>query len=366
MRTLILAVALISCAPPPVPPEPKPTELILPVEHATDVPLQMYVRTNGEWDTSITYALGDDHPTSLTITPSPEVYVIQGCSVPKGTATWSRLSNLQGGGASLSLANGVLSVTLLFEGTVTALLEGQATGIDCNGVTSLPLQHTLTIRVARISSFVVDQLHQRWPGCEQSVVIPAGVEAWIPQAHPLDASGQRFEAANAPKPAAITLRSTGGLSRTAESWELTAEAGHVELGFDTDKPVAGLKSFEVVGPEALTRVDAQLFLRKAAAKGSVSEQLTDGESYLLWYPEQENLVDLQVNDATTTAGKLCMPIPVEWLAAISSTPAQCGPAGGEQYGGGLPVAKILSPGECRLEVTIPSTSHRWATSFTTR
>jgi hypothetical protein len=366
MRFLSLALVLISCAPPLAPSDPKPTELILPAEHASDLPLQMYVRANGEWETTIDYAIGDGYPTELTITPPSSVYVIQGCSGPQGAAAWTALSNIQGSGATLALRDGVISVTLLGEGTITVTLEGQATGMDCNSATSLSLLHTLTLRVRRISGFVVDQLHQRWPGCEQSVVIPAGVEAWIPQAHPLDSSGQRFEAANAPKPVAITLRSTGGLSRTAESWELTAEAGHVELSLDTTRSVAGLKSFEVVGPEALTRVDAQLFLRKAAAKGSVTEPLTDGESYLLWYPEQDNLVDLQVNDATTTAGKLCLPIPRAWLTATSSTPGQCGPAGGELYGGGVPVAKISSLGECRLEVTIPDTSHRWATSFTTR
>lgn len=368
MRFFALALVLISCAPPlPSPePTPRPTELVIPAEQATDLPLQMYFRTNGEFETSIDYALGDGYPTSLTITPSSSVYVIQGCSVPKGTATWTGISNLQGSGATLSLANGALSVTLLSEGTITATLEGQATGINCNGTTSLALRHALTLRVRRVTGFVVDQLHQRWPGCEQHVVIPAGVQAWIPQAHPLDTNGQRFEAANAPKPVAITLRSTGELSRAAESWELTASAGHVELSFDTTKPVDGLEFFEVVNADALTQVDGRLVLRKAAAKGSVIESLTDGESYLLWYPEQDNLVDLQVDDATTSAGKLCMPIPVAWLSATSATPARCGPTGGEQYGAGLPVAKILSLGECKLEVTIPNTSHRWATSFTTR
>jgi hypothetical protein len=365
MRILALALVLSSCAP-PAPPEPKSTELVIPVEHTSDLPLQMYARANGEWETTLDYALGDGYPTELTLTPPSSVYVIQGCSAPQGTATWTGLSGVQGGGASLAFRGGVVSVILLGEGTVTATLEGQVTGIDCNSVTTLSLRHTITLRVRRISGFVVDQLHQRWPGCEQSVVIPAGVEAWIPQAHPLDSNGQRFEAANAPKPVAITLRSNGGLAHEAQSFELTAEAGHVELSFDTSKPVAGLTSFEVVGPDALTRVDAKLVLRKAAAKGSVTEDLTDGQSYLLWYPEQENLVDLQVNDAVTSLGKLCMPIPGAWLSASSSTPGQCGPASGEMYGGGVPVAKISSLGECRLEVTIPQTSHRWATSFTTR
>ncbi|MDP1830255.1 MAG: hypothetical protein Q8L48_43725 [Archangium sp.] len=338
---------------------------MIPVGHAANLPLQMYVGIDGVWDTEVDYALGDGYPASLTITPPNEIYVIQGCSTPRGTTAWTTLANVQGTAATLSLRSGVLSVSLNTEGTVTAVLEGEATGISCNGVTTLPLHHTLTIRVRRITGFVVDQVHQRWPGCEAGVVLPEGVALWLPVAHPLDASGNRFEAANAPKPVAMTLKSTGELARTMQSWELTASAGHVDLSLDTTRPVRGLASFEVVGAEALTRVEAKLFLRKAAWKGYVSEEITEGASYQLWFPEQDNLVDLQVTSALSSAGKLCMPIPGRWLTATSSTP-HCGPAGGEQYGGGLPVAEIQSLGECRLEVTMPNTSHRWAASFTTR
>lgn len=361
MRTLALALVVVSCAP-----QPKPTELQVPEEHATELTLQMYARADGTWDTELDYALGDGYPAALTIIPSPSVYVIPGCSVPQGTATWSKLSNVQGTAATLSVDSGAISVALNTEGTVTAVLEGEASGLDCNSATTLPLKHSLTIRVRRVTGFAVDQLHQRWPGCEEKVVLPAGVSAWLPVAHPLDANGQRFAAANAPSPVAMTLRSTAALARGMERWNLVASAGHVELSLDTTRPVQGLASFEVVSADALTGVDAKLFLRKAAAKGSVSEELVEGASYELWYPEQDNLVDLQVTSASSTEGMLCMPIPGEWLSASSSTPGQCSPAGGEQYGAGLPVAKIQSLGECRLEVTIPRTTHRWATSFSTR
>ena len=364
MRTTLLALLFVSCVPQPS--EPKPTELQLPAEHATDVPLTTYVRADGTWDTEIDYALGDGYPTSLTITPPSSVYVIQGCSKPQGTATWGRISTIEGSGATVALESGVVSVTLVAEGTMNEALAGSASDLDCSGVTTLPLEQRLTIRVRRVSGFLVDQLHQGWPGCEQQVVLPAGVEAWIPVAHPLDANGQRFKAANAPRPVAITIESTGALTRGSESWKLTGAPGHVTLRLHTDKPVQGLEGFDVVGPDTLTEVDAKLVLRKAAAKGSVVEELTDGASYLLWYPEQENLVDLAVNAATSTAGQLCMPIPSAWVAASSSTPAQCGPTSGELYGGGLPVAKIQSLGECKLEVTIPNTSHRLATAFSTR
>ena len=366
MRTVALLLLVTSCAPPPPVAEPKPTELQVPEEHATDLPLQMYARADGTWDTEVDYALGDGYPATLTITPSSTVYVIPGCSTPQGTATWSRLSNVQGSAATVALSTGAISVTLNSEGTVTAVLEGEASGVNCNGMTSLPLRHALTIRVRGVTGFVVDQLHQRWPGCEQKVVIPADVSAWLPVAHPLDANGARFPAANAPRPVAMTLRSTGGLARGMDSWNFTASAGHVELSLETTKPVQGLSSLNVVGPDALIEVEAKLFLRKAASKGFVSEVITDGASYQLWYPEQDNLVDLSVSNVRTTTGPLCMPLPGAWLRANSATPDQCGPAEGEQYGSGLPVAKIQRLGECRLEVTMPNTSHRWATSFTTR
>lgn len=378
---IALAGSLVTaCAPPPkdpITPAPeKPTpalvELGVPSRQLAKAELDIYAWLDAgvaTMETDLSYALGDGYPEALTLTPGQTVYVVNGCTLTIGTASWSNLTAVQGTAATLTLAANALSIDLREEGVVTAVLEGQLTGVSCmvegNSVTSLPLRQAVTMRVRRVASFVVESLHQTRIGCEQKVVLPSAGTLWLPTVHPVDSAGERFEATNAEVPVAMTLRSTGGLSRVGE-YALEATQGHVDVSLDTTKPVQGLKDFEVVDPEALTTVQAALFLRKATAKGSVTEEIAEGGSHQLYFPDRENLVELQVEQAATHLGTLCATLPASWLSAVSTTPGQCVPASGEQFGSGLPVVAILGLGRCEVEVTIAHTPHRWAAAFTTR
>src|SRR5690606_6470727 len=189
-----------------------------------------------------------------------------------------------------------------------------------------------------------------------------------PTAQPLDAADQPFTALNAPTPVSITLRSDAALTQVSEDGALWAETGEVSVVVDTTLPVRGLESVTLVGPDTLTAVERARYLRKAAAKGSIVEPIEDGSSYRLFFLDEVNKVDVQVDSAMTTHGRLCAGVPAVWFASSSATPERCeaGPGSFEKLSfAAIPIATILDVGECRLEVTIPGTSHAWTTHFTT-
>ncbi|MFY0540524.1 hypothetical protein [Nannocystis pusilla] len=125
----------------------------------------------------------------------------------------------------------------------------------------------------------------------------------------------------------------------------------------TTLPVRGLTSFTVVGPEALTSVDAALHLTRAAAKGSISEPIEPDMSYALFFPDQRNSVELRVLAASTELGKLCADPPAAWFVSTSTTPGQCtAPAASDdEFTSFIPVARVVTAGECRLDVELPGT-----------
>ncbi|MDP3571780.1 MAG: hypothetical protein Q8S42_14215 [Archangium sp.] len=376
MRTygLVACLTLAACgAPlPPVPPGPVEPELVFPAEYAASTEVIAYAEFDaGQASelTEVTYALGDEYPRDVVLQPTGGYAMGAGCRFDYGSLTWTSLVSVEGTAATVSLEAGRLHVGLVAEGTVSVLLSGAVDTQSCtalagSALTTVPLQHRLTLRVHRAVSVLVDQLHQRWPECETQVVLPANSALWVPRAHLVNAAGQQFSAANAPTPLEVTLRSKGTL--TLSGREVMAAPGQVSISVNTSLPVRGLSSFEVVGPETVNSVQAELFLRKAASKGNVSEPLVDDRSYLLWNPEEFNSVDVRVSAVQTSQGRLCAPVPAEWFQAVSSTPAQCAPLSeGERSGADVPVAKVLSAGECRVEITMPGTSQRWTTRFTT-
>lgn len=74
---------------------------------------------------------------------------------------------------------------------------------------------------------------------------------------------------------------------------------------------------------------------------------------------------LDAASALANHGPLCTTLPAALFSTTTSTSATCGPAGAEQYGDGLPMASILAPGQCSLEITTQNPTHRWAASFST-
>ena len=381
---VVLFVALTGCGVPPVAmpvPEPVPqpvADLVVPAELAAQGAVSIYAQLDGGaavFASEQSYVLGDGYPSQVTLAPTGLVYVAAaGCSyaVPP-TAHWYTLSEVTGDAATLVLDGGTLTVSLQHEGTVTALLEGELIGARCEvgGVTrgTYPLRHRLTLRVHRVASFVVEHTHQLWPGCNgATLVAPAGIELSFPRVHPVDVAGVELRAANAPRPVALRLRSPAdSLVGTDTGWRFTAEKGKVEVVVDTTLPVRGLQAFELVAPSSLSSLEASLQLTRTASKGSVSLPIEDGKSYRVFFPDEPNTVDVKVGAVVTALGPLCAPVPAAWFAATTSTPGQCvtpvrGMAASSAW---TPVASIVSAGECRVEVTVPGTAHRWAASFST-
>ena len=315
--------------------------------------------------TELSYALGADYPAEVVLVPKGGYAMGRNCALDFGTLTWSTLV-VEGTAVTASLEGGSLHLTLREEGDASLLLEGNVDQQHCSGNAVVPLHQRINVHVHRVAGFTVDTLHQYWVECETKVVLPADAPLWVPVAHAMDAEGRQFEPANAPSPVQLTLRSSGALSPAPNAWEFTAAPGHVTISLETALPVQGLSSFEVVGPDALTEVQAALYLRKAASKGSVSEALEDGGSYRLFFPGQDNAVTARVETARTAGGRLCANVPAAWFSAVSSTPEQCGspPVSDEPFGD-VAVAAVRALGECRLEVTIPETAQRWAARFTT-
>ncbi|MDC3962524.1 hypothetical protein [Polyangium jinanense] len=70
----------------------------------------------------------------------------------------------------------------------------------------------------------------------------------------------------------------------------------------------------------------------------------------LFLPEESNGVDLHVEEAMKTHGKLCENVPGAWFASESSTPVQCDASVGvvDPFASStIPVAAIGDAGECR-------------------
>lgn len=351
---IALIICLAACGSPvPLPGEPvAQPELVFPTEYAAATELiayAQYVPGQATEFTEITYVLGDEYPREVTLVPSNGYALGGGCRTHFGKLSWTRLVSAEGDAATVSLESGQLKVALRNEGEVSVLLEGTVDSQECPAVdgttlTIVPLQHRLTLRVHRAASVLVDQLSQRWPECATKVVLPANSVLWVPRAHLVNAAGQQFSAANAPTPFEVTLRSNAAL--WLDGSELRADEGTVSISVNTSLPVRGLSAFEVVGPETVSSVQAELFLRKAASKGNVSERLVEDQSYLIWNPEEFNSVDVRVEAVQTSQGRLCAPVPAEWFVAVSATPEQCAPVTeGERSGADVAVAKILGAGQ---------------------
>lgn len=388
LASLVAVIALTACEAPPAaePTDPERDEspdllggaheLTLPASYASSHEVIVYAELGGEQTTGLTelsYGLADGYPRRVEITAGNGFILDNACRLEPGTVVWRSIADVQGTAASLDLVGGALAVELREEGTVTALLAGEIAATHCTfgdepAVTTVPLQHRVVLRVARVEGFVVEQFHQVLADCWESVVLPSDALLWAPTAKPLDGAGQPFEPLNAPSPVTITLRSDGALTPADEAGQFWAGPGEVAVSVDTTLPVHGLQRFDVVGPDALTAVEAALYLQKAASKGSVVERIEDGMSYRVVFPALRNTVDVRVDSAMTTHGKLCANVPGTWFASSSSTPEQCaaGPFDPEEFSSGqVPIATIHAQGECRLEVTIPGTGHAWKTQFTT-
>lgn len=386
MRTLavtLTGIVLAACDPvgapgtadpdPPLTAGPGGHALTLPVQHASSRDILVYADLAGDRasaSTELSFGLADGYPDRVALVPGDGYVLGDGCSLQPGPVVWRAIADIQGNAAALRLEHGVVTLDLRDEGPVSALLVGEVAQQDCQlggtPVTTVPLQHRIDLHVLRVAGFEVEQFHQILADCRDAMILPADAPLWPPVARPFDSTGTRFDPANAPKPAAITLRSDGPLTLANEADQLTAGPGTVAIEVDTDLPVRGLRSFTVVGPESLTAVDAALYLSKAAAKGSVTVPIATGGEYQLFFPDQRNTVDLQVNAAMTAGGKLCANLPRAWFAATSATPEQCAPTptGPEDsLSGELTIADIHAPGECRLAVTIPGTDLEWSTQF---
>ncbi|MDI1435307.1 hypothetical protein [Polyangium sorediatum] len=379
---LMFGLALAACAdnpapsaaePPPGPAAPVHT-LTLPASYASSSKVDAYAEfANGlaKEETELTYGLSEGYPRDVTLVAKNGFVLSSDCSISPGQVVWQSIADVQGTAAMVALVDGALAIELHEEGTVTVLLEGEITEQHCPSgdgsmATAVPLQHRLVLHVKPVAGFVIEQFDQRLADCWDTLVLPSDAPLWAPTARPLDAMENPFSPVNAPAPVALTLRSHGDLTSGPGSTYLTAGPGTVTVSVDTTLPVQGMQVFEVVGPDALTSVEASFFLRKAALKGNVSEPIEEGTSYTLFLPEESNGVDLHVDAAMTTHGKLCANMPESWFASSSSTPAQCEASVGgvEPFASSImPVAAIGDPGECRLSVTIPGTTQRWTTRF---
>ncbi|WAS96567.1 hypothetical protein [Nannocystis punicea] len=347
--------------------------LTFPAVLAASHELLTYADLDGEQAsarTELAYGLHPDYPDLVTLLPGVGIVLAPECQAQQGELVWHSLAEVEGSAARLELRAGALAIELREAGTVSALLHGELRGQDCAlpGVTTVvPLAHRIVLQVDRVAGFMVEQFHQQLGDCRDRVVLPADAPLWAPTARALADDDTVFEPINAPTPVGITLRSPGALTAGPDPWSLTAEPGLVAIDVATTLPVRGLASFTVVGPEALTSVDAALHLRRAAGKGTLSEPIEPGTSYALFFPDQRNTVELHVDAATTELGKLCENPPTAWFASTSPTPAVCtAPAASDDEPTSfIPVARVVTTGECRLAVELPGTTHRWATWFRT-
>jgi hypothetical protein len=347
-----------------------------PAQYASAYDFMVYAKRDGQRvtaETELSYGLADGYPAQGTLGTAGGYVLGSGCNNSFGEVVWQSLVDVQGRAALVELVGDRVSVSLRAEGTVTAVLQGEITKVNCNVaggplVTAIPLQHRIVLHVHRVAGFRVDQFHQQLYSCGDSVVLPTATWLWAPAVQALNAVGQRFDPVNAPTPASMTLRSAAALTSGADRGRLMADAGVVSIAVDTSLPVQGLRSFQVVGAETLTSVQAGLYLRTTANKGEVSAPIEEGRSYRVYFPDRPSSVDIRIEEATTTQGKLCANLPAAWLVSTSATPQQCAAAAASADptpANPLPVATLLALGTCQMEVTIPGTNLRWPTTFNT-
>lgn len=357
---LLLLLALSACPPPPL---EGPSALVWPakLETSSDVTVfAVFDAGTALGRTELSYALGDEYPKDVVLVPKEGV----ACDFATGKLTWSSIVSVDGTAATPSIVDGSLKLTLAEEGVVTIFLAGSIDQQRCpGGQTVVPLTHRLVVTVHRVASFEVTQLSKSWPGCDQ-LVLPSGAELYPPTVHPMNAAGLRFLATNAPSPAEVKLNSQAAL--TLKGSKFTAAPSHVTVSVATTLPVDGIESFEVVGPQTATSMQASLWLRLAVSNGWNSEELVDDRSYSLRFPDEFNSVDVLANTVTTSAGKLCELAPASWFEVESSTPGVCAKASEPpRFTGAVPVAQLLAEGECRLLLKVTGTSHSWSARFST-
>ena len=258
-------------------------------------------------------------------------------------------------------------------GTVTVLLNGQIHGQDCKigggstSVATLPLQHKVVLRIHRTVGFAVEQFNQRLFDCKNSLVLLANVGFQFPSAKPVDAAGKMFEPSNAPTPAAITLHSSKAINIDNDSLQVTVGAGHVTMHVDTDLPVQGLHSFDVVAIDTLTAVQATLYLNKAMLKGRFLEPIKEGMPHRIFIPGELNTVDVRSDSALTAQGTLCAAVPGSYFRSTSLTPEYCASvvSSGVQPASSFPLATIKAIGDCELTVSLPGTNFQRTVKFRT-
>lgn len=354
--------------------EPRPGSqgetLIWPAVVAAEHSLLVYAELEaGEARLTSELALGlaAGYPARLTVAADDGFVISPGCALRPGAVVWDAIAGVEGTAAEARLVDGALVLTAVGEGTAAVTLVGEIADQACDDAGPagpIRLRHEVVVRVRRVAGFVVETFHQHADGCTDAVVLPADAALWAPTARPVDPQGEAFAAINAPVPVTLTLRSDGALA-AGEAGMFSAGVGEVTVLADTELPVAGLRAFTVVGPDALVDVDAALYLQRTAAKGTASEQIVDGGEYRLFFPEERNTVDVRVAAATTTRGPLCAGVPGGWFAATSETPTRCAAIAGEaELDGQVSVAEIRGFGECRVAVTIPGAAvAAWSTWF---
>lgn len=390
MKNLIALLLLAGCGSlPPIKPSElpdasvpdasvRPATLTVPARVETALALPVYAQLDGAAATftdTVAYAFGDAYPAHLTLTPTGLVYVAaRGCnfSEKSPTAAWKTLQVVSGDAATATLENGTLTLDLVHEGGVQLVLSGELYGAECviagQTLSTLKLEHTVNVVVNRVTGFVVAHPNHNRRGCDgTSMTLAAGMSHPAPTALPLNGRSEKFFAENAPEAVQLTLESGRDVLPEGKQWRLEGP-GTVRVALATMLPVSGVTTFEVIGPEALVSATGQLTLLRAAAKGSFSTVIEPGASYPLFFPDELNGVELNLDPVQTTGGALCSQVPPAWFSVTSTTAHRCAPLAMPVtglYGYGTQVANIIATGDCELAVTVPGSPLKWAASFTT-
>ncbi len=314
-------------------------------------------------------ALGDAYPQVVTVRPSKPTYLIQGCSrATWGEARWSAITGLRGDAARLSIVDGALQVEIDRAGDMAFALEGEVTGVECTvgaeTLTQVSLRNDVVLHVSAVSGFVVSHFAQDDAECADRVLLATSRSHQPPRITALDSHGRAFKPLNAPEPVAMTLRSDQPLF--VGDTEVQLPRGKTSIELDTTLPVRGLRVLEAVDSSSVTQATLKLQLMRATLKGATPADLTDGATFPIWHPEENNYVAVNYERITTTRGVLCSPPGEDWFEATSETPSTCA-VDDLSYDklASYAVAKVLAAGECRLQVGIVGTQLTWPARFTT-
>lgn len=301
---------------------------------------------------AVSFALGSGFPDEPVLT-FPQVLGTLTNTTPLRTR-WTQLT-VEGDALTAQLsAEGDVQTRLLREGAARLVLGGVGQPEDeREPPADVPLTLSVDVTVRHVASYVVRSFSQVLGGCPTRAVFPAN-GVWLPVAIPRDGTGREFTVANASSPLPLELISTGPLGALSGQ-VLEIAAGHVDVRAQTSAPVDGLKSFEVIDSEDLTQATVTAHVVRAAAKGSISEPVTTGASYRLFFPEQPNTVELRVSDAQSRLGAVCGVVPAAWFLPVSETPSVC-----EAKPGG---AVLRGVGECRLTLQAPGVAPGWSARF---